>query len=174
MTNSNSQSGQPLAQIVPVVESGASVGSGRTQTEAPALVSTNGRSLKEWVADNNDQAIPSRVRLRVLERFGKKCQLCSRAIGTGDKWICDHRKALINDGEHRENNLWPICNWCDKNIKTPADIAKKSATYKSKLKTFGLHKSKHPMPGGKNSPTKRTVDGRVIDRATGRQIWPRI
>lgn len=37
MTNSNSQSGQPLAQIVPVVESGASVGSGRTQAEAPAL-----------------------------------------------------------------------------------------------------------------------------------------
>ena len=155
-------------------ESGVVGGSGRTQPAAPALLPTLGRSVKEWVAENNDEKIPDRVRVRVFERYGKKCNLCGRAIRGGDTWICDHIKALINGGEHREINLHPICDWCDKNIKTPADVAEKSATYKSKLKTYGLHKSKKPMPGGRKSREKKTIDGRVIDRITGEQIWPRI
>ena len=175
MNKQNSQSGQPLAQNVPVVESGASVNS--VSAEAPALISTHGRSVKEWVGKTKDEKIPARVRVRVFERFNKTCQICHRPIRGGDTWICDHIRALINDGEHREKNLHPICDWCDKKVKTPADTAEKSATYKSKLKTYGLHKSKKPMPGGKKSRVKITwgPNGNriVVDRFTGELLWPR-
>jgi hypothetical protein len=34
----------------------------------------------------------------------------------------------------------------------------------------GIKVSRNPLPGGKDDPRKRTIDGRVIDRRTG-ELW---
>jgi hypothetical protein len=34
-------------------------------------------------------------------------------------------------------------------------------------KHHGIHMARQPMPGGKDDPRKRTMDGRLVERATG-------
>lgn len=104
------------------------------------------RSVSEWIGKNDDEAVPPRVRLRVLYRFDLKCAKCTRIIQPGTRWICDHVKALINGGLNRENNLQPLCNWCSP-AKDAADVAEKSATYASRSRHLGIAKAKHPIQG---------------------------
>lgn len=98
------------------------------------------RSVEEWIGDTDDTKVPPRVRLRVFQRAGARCQgPCGRKLSPGDKWICDHVVALINGGENRENNLSVKCVWCDKD-KTHADVAQKSDTYDRALSHAGVRK----------------------------------
>lgn len=36
----------------------------------------------------------------------------------------------------------------------------------------GIKVSRNPLPGGRDDPRKKTMDGRVVDRATG-ELWLR-
>lgn len=171
MNNSNSQSGQPLAQNVPVVESGASVGSGRTQTEAPAL--SIGREIPEWHGKTNDSKVPDRVRLRIFQRYGGKCYLSGRVIRPGDDWQLEHIVPLIDGGKHAEGNLAPALVEPHK-VKSREEAKRRAKERRIQKKHIGIGKSKKPMPCGRDSNLKKLMDGRVIDRRTGEQVWPRV
>jgi 5-methylcytosine-specific restriction endonuclease McrA len=117
------------------------------------------RSTEEWVGKTDDTAIPPRVRLRVFLKFDGICQECGVKI-IGKRWICDHRAALINGGENRENNLGPIHEACDK-TKTAQDVAEKSKTYQKRLARLGLKKTKgRPLPGTRASGWRHRMNGR--------------
>lgn len=100
------------------------------------------RAVPEWIGKTDDSAIPPHVRLRVFQRFDGKCQECKTKI-IGKRWICDHRIALINNGENRENNLGPIHEACDK-TKTAADVAEKSRVYHKAAKNIGIKLTRGP------------------------------
>lgn len=103
------------------------------------------RSVPEWVATHSDQAIPQRVRLRVFEREGGRCWITGRKIMPGDKWQLDHRLALINGGEHREANLFPVLDAPHKD-KTAADLGVKAKTARIRAKHLGIYpKSTRPI-----------------------------
>lgn len=108
------------------------------------------RSVKEWVGATDDTPVPPRVRLRVLEKFGFRCDHvqdgCGRPIRTGDAWCCDHIKALINGGQNRETNLHPLCEFC-RTVKDRKDVKQKSAAYKRRGRHYGVRKSKQPIVG---------------------------
>lgn len=98
------------------------------------------RSVKEWVGKNDDTPVPDRVRDRVYEKADHRCHACTRKIRTGENWILEHIIALINwlkteEQPHgnRESNLGVTCCNCLK-PKNAADVAEKSAVYKSRLK----------------------------------------
>lgn len=98
------------------------------------------RSIPEWIGRTDDAPMPPRVRLRVLERFGTRCDRAGgrgRPIRPGDKWICDHRLAIINGGENRENDLHPLCESCEP-TKTAADVGEKSRDYRVRLRHAGI------------------------------------
>jgi hypothetical protein len=100
------------------------------------------RAVPEWIGKTDNSAIPPHVRLRVFQRADGKCQECGTEI-IGKRWICDHRKALINGGANRESNLGPIHEGCDK-TKTAADVAEKSRVYKKAAKNIGIKLTRGP------------------------------
>lgn len=127
-----------------------------------------GRSVKEWIGSTPDTAIPPRVRLRLFERAGKKCEECGRVLIHRGEFDIDHKIALVNwTGEghgNRESNLQVLCKWCHKG-KTAGDVAEKSRAYRVKAKLYGKAKAKgRPLPGTKASGWKKRMDGTVERR----------
>ena len=99
------------------------------------------RTVDEWIAKHDDQAIPARVRVRVFDRHHGICHLSGRKIMPGDLWDCDHIIALCNGGEHRELNLAPALR--DKHrAKTAEDVADKSKVYQMRKKDIGVKTEK--------------------------------
>jgi len=118
------------------------------------------RTVPEWIGRTDDTSAPPRVRLRVLERFGRRCDACGRALRPGDRWTCDHIVALINGGENREKNLHPLCAWCEP-AKTAADVAEKSRSYRVRLHHAGirLRPKGRPIAGTIASGWRHRLDG---------------
>jgi 5-methylcytosine-specific restriction enzyme A len=126
------------------------------------------RTTSEWIGRNDDSPVPPRVRLRVLERFGRRCDPeggCGRDLRPGDLWECDHVTAIINGGANRESNLHPLCAWCHPG-KTRADVAEKSRIYRVKLRHAGirLKAAGRPLFGTIASGWRRRMDGTVERR----------
>lgn len=123
------------------------------------------RSVPEWRGSTPDAAIPPRVRLRVWDKFGGVCQCgCNRKIVTGERWECDHRRALITGGEHVESNLQPMLVEHHKR-KTKDDIAIKTYNYKRRLAHAGIKRRKsRPMPGSRDSSWKITFGRGAVRR----------
>jgi 5-methylcytosine-specific restriction enzyme A len=121
------------------------------------------RSVPEWHGADDDAPVPPRVRLRVFARFMGACQICTRKIQPGDRWICDHVVAIVNGGANREANLHPICSWCDRSVKTPADVAEKSRVYVRARSHVGI-KKKSRFPCGRDGPWRKKVNGQVVRR----------
>lgn len=118
-----------------------------------------GRAVPEWIGKTPDSAIPPRVRLRVFERHGGVCHLSGRKIRAGDLWECDHVRALINGGEHRESNLAPALKDAHRE-KTNEDVALKSKIARVRLKHLGQWpKSKAQIRGGGFQRTRRQPTG---------------
>jgi 5-methylcytosine-specific restriction protein A len=123
------------------------------------------RSTAEWIGKSDDTAVPPHVRLRVLQRANCICAECGNEIDGTKRWICDHRVAIINGGENRENNLGPIHEACDK-TKTAADVALKSIVYHKAAKNYGISLRKGPpirSAGFQRRPPQRTAS-RPIER----------
>jgi 5-methylcytosine-specific restriction enzyme A len=122
------------------------------------------RSLAEWIGLTDDTPVPPRVRLRVFERYDRRCDPvhgCGRPLRPGDAWTCDHILAVINGGPNRESNLHPLCEWCEP-PKTEADVHEKSRVYRKRLRHAGIKlKAKgRPLPGTFASGWKHFMDGR--------------
>ena len=63
------------------------------------------RSVPEWIADHDDQAIPRLVKARIWAAANGCCAKTGRKLRAGDAHQFDHIKPLIDGGEHRESNL---------------------------------------------------------------------
>lgn len=123
------------------------------------------RSLPEWIGRSDDEPFPPRVRLRILRKHRNRCAHCTRPIHPGVRWICDHKKAIINGGENREGNGQPLCTWCAP-AKDRADVAEKAKVASVALASFGMKpRSGRPVPGSRNTPFKKHFDGRTEWRA---------
>lgn len=123
----------------------------RTTGDLPASSSMGeagllSRSVPEWIGKTPDAKVPPRVRLRVLERYERRCYLSGRPIAEGDRWEVEHIVALCNGGQHRETNLAPALAEPHR-VKTRADVRQKSLNYKRRLSAAGLKKSKRPFRG---------------------------
>ena len=122
------------------------------------------RSVPEWRGKTDDTPVPPRVRLRVLDRAAHRCDKCLRLIIAGMKWHCDHKVALVNEGENRESNLQVLCALCHLH-KTAEDVAEKSRVVRKRLKHLGIRKAKgRPLPGTKASGLRKRINGRVEKR----------
>lgn len=97
------------------------------------------RSVPEWIGNTDDSAAPFRVRMRVFDRAGGRCEKCSHKIAGGERWTCDHAKPLWEGGENRESNLQILCRPCDV-IKTRREAVQRGKIYRVRQKHLGLKK----------------------------------
>ena len=111
------------------------------------------RSVPEWIGSSPDAKVPLRVRIRIFEREGGICWISKRKIMPGDVWELDHKLALINGGQHRENNLAPAIQSVHRE-KTAEDVNIKSKTARIKAKHLGQWpKAKRKIPS-RGFPTR--------------------
>jgi len=100
------------------------------------------RDVPEWIGKDDNDAVPNRVRARVYQRFGGVCQCgCNRKIWPTEGWDIDHRVALINGGENREDNLQPVLVDHHRS-KSADDLAEKSKVYRMRQRHLGIKKRK--------------------------------
>jgi len=97
------------------------------------------RAVDEWVATDDNQAIPARVKVRVFDRSGGVCAICTCTIVGKLRPAYDHKIALINGGQNRESNLQLLCVPCHA-TKTKADVAEKSRVYRKRSAHLGIKK----------------------------------
>jgi 5-methylcytosine-specific restriction protein A len=106
------------------------------------------RTIPEWIAKHDDQAIPDRVKLRILRRENNICFLSGTPIVDGDQVEFHHRIALRDGGEHRESNIYPVHRKAHR-LETARQALARSKDDRRAKKAFGIRKAKHPIRGWK-------------------------
>jgi 5-methylcytosine-specific restriction protein A len=120
------------------------------------------RSVPEWVAKHDDQAIPPAVRARVFARFEGYCPKCTRELRAGH-WQCDHIVPLILGGRHAESNLQPLCTTPCHSAKTLLDVKLKAKVARVQKKHQGIRK-RSTFACSRDSRWKKKIDGTVVAR----------
>lgn len=118
------------------------------------------RSTAEWIAENDNQAIPARVKVRVFDRAGGVCAVCTLPIVGRLRPAYDHKQALINGGAHAESNLQLLCVPCHA-TKTKADVAEKSIIARKRAKHIGAFAPRVKMQG---QPFRKAAPQRTASR----------
>lgn len=121
------------------------------------------RSLPEWIGKTPNSAIPDRVRVRVFDRYGGRCQCgCNRKIMIYERWDCEDTVAIINGGERRESNLKPWLTEHHKN-KTVKDVAEKSRNYRKRKAHLGVRKQSK-FACARTGKYKQKIGGQIVLR----------
>jgi 5-methylcytosine-specific restriction enzyme A len=123
------------------------------------------RTVDEWIASNDNQAIPARVKVRVFDRAGGVCAVCTLKVKGKLLPAYDHIQAFINGGEHRESNLQLLCVPCHA-VKTGADLAEKSRVYRKRLKDLGIRSApKMRGQGFQKRPPQNTASRPIVRKS---------
>jgi 5-methylcytosine-specific restriction protein A len=125
----------------------------------PATGELSGRAVEEWIGATPDTPVPPRVVLRVLLRQNRRCAMTGALLHRG-YWIVDHRTPLADGGENREMNLQLITG------KASAKKTAWEATDRAKVraiteKHLGIKQSSRPIPGSRNTPYRRKINGQT-------------
>ena len=121
------------------------------------------RAVPEWIGKTPDTPIPARVKLRVFDRHRGICQITGRKIMPGDKWDCDHIRAICNGGQNREFNLQPAIQKAHR-AKTREDVKQKAVSDRKRKKHLGIRTTRRPMPGSRASGLKKPLNRNAIPR----------
>ena len=114
------------------------------------------RKTPEWIGKTDDTSAPPRVRLRVFEAHSGKCYLTGLKITPADKWEMDHKIALINGGENREDNLAPALVKAHRQ-KTNQDVKIKARDTRIRQKHIGITKTKSSFSTSRSGKYKAKV-----------------
>lgn len=120
------------------------------------------REVQTWRGTNDNTAIPDRVKVRLIMKSEGVCASCGLKILATKDFEFDHIKAIINGGEHSEDNLQVVHSWCHK-TKTAQDVAEKSRTYRKRKANLGI-RPKSKFACSKTSPYRKKVNGEVVLR----------
>lgn len=116
------------------------------------------------------------------DEAGWVCAICGSPIDPiRDRWEIDHEIELWTAQGDRERlaelnqwwNLRLVLKRCH-DAKSSAGRTQAKKERRVQAKHSGAHRPKRLVPGGRHDNRKKMPDGRVIDRRTGEQLWPRI
>ncbi len=122
------------------------------------------RAVKEWIGKTDDSVPPPTVKARVFKTFGGVCQCgCTIKIATGMAWEADHKIPIAAGGANRETNLHPLLK-AHHDEKTSREATERSKIYAVRNAHIGAKKKGGGWGYGKDSPYKKTIDGRIVLR----------
>lgn len=109
--------------------------------------------------------ITTKMRIGVFERHGGICHLCSMKVVAGQDWDVSHDIPLEAGGNDDDDNLYVAHRSCHRAHTAKVDIPLIAKVARIRANHVGAKTpSRKPLPGGKNSAFKRTLDGRVVPR----------
>jgi 5-methylcytosine-specific restriction endonuclease McrA len=108
-------------------------------------------------------------RARIFDTHGGVCHLCGLKIQIGEAWDVEHIVALALSDDDSDDNLAPAHVACHR-PKTSEDVARIAKAKRVRAKHIGAKAPRSTLAGSKASRFKKTLDGRVIDRATGKPV----
>ncbi|MHB2165659.1 HNH endonuclease [Alsobacter sp. R-9] len=116
------------------------------------------------------RSISTRERLDLFLAAHGRCQRCGWSLTPGVRWEVDHVIPLALSGRDDIDNMQVLCVPCHSGKTSRQDVPAIAKVARVRARHVGAARSRRPMPGGKASRWKRTVDGRVVGRAgTGRR-----
>lgn len=122
------------------------------------------RSVPDWVAKRDDDAIPARVKERIARKAGDVCLKCTRHIRPPLRAEFDHIIPLILGGPHCEYNLQLLCHECH-GAKTKLDVKVKAKVARVRQRNLGIKKPKRGFYD--STKFKMKIGGGLVDRRTG-------
>ncbi|MBS7805775.1 HNH endonuclease [Rhizobiales bacterium TNE-4] len=105
----------------------------------------------------------SKERLAYFLQAKGHCAQCSLKITPGKRWDLDHVIPLSLGGSNDITNLQVLCQACHTQ-KTKSDVSSNAKARRIQLRHLGATRSKRPLPCGRKSPFKRTIEGMVVRR----------
>lgn len=118
------------------------------------------RTVAEWIAKHDDQAIPGRVQERVATKTRDCCAICGNPAKPGE---VDHVIPLILGGKHRESNLQWLCRPCHA-AKTTLDVKLKAKVARVRKKNLGIRKQSTLRSAGFRKASPQRSASRPIER----------
>lgn len=109
--------------------------------------------------------ISAKMRVEIFERHAGICHICSMKVVAGQSWHVSHEIPLECGGADDETN-WKVAHeGCHRHHTAKIDIPAIARIKRIRQKHLGAAlPSRNPLPGGKSSKWKRTIDGRVVPR----------
>lgn len=113
------------------------------------------RTIPPWTGKTDDSRPPPTARLRIFEKTGGKCYICSQRLRAGH-WEAEHKIPLWDGGKNEEGNLWPSCEACHA-LKTADEATQRAEARRHRMKSAGISRPKKKIP-------YRRADGTVMWR----------
>jgi 5-methylcytosine-specific restriction protein A len=113
---------------------------------------------------------PRRRRLSTRERLDLflasrgRCQRCGWALTPGTRWEVDHVIPIALGGRDAIDNMQVLCSPCHGGKTHRQDVQAIAKTARIRARHLGARTSRRPLPGGRHSRWKKTLDGRVFER----------
>jgi hypothetical protein len=108
--------------------------------------------------------LSTRGRLDLFLAAHGRCQRCSWSLTPGTRWEVDHVIALALGGRDDADNMQVLCSPCHGGKTRERDVPAIAKTARIRARHLGARTSRRPLPGGRRSRWKKTVDGRILER----------
>lgn len=110
------------------------------------------------------RSLSTRERLDLFLAAHGRCQRCGWALTPGTRWEVDHVIPLALGGRDATDNMQVLCSPCHGGKTRERDVPAIAKTARIRARHLGARTSRRPLPGGRHSKWKKTVDGRIVER----------
>ncbi len=109
------------------------------------------------------KTVSTKRRVELFKAHDGVCHICGGKIQVGEAWELEHQIPIALGGADDETN-WALAHVKCHRGKTSEDVGNIARAKRREARHLGIKKSRNPLPGGRSSPWKRTMDGRVVRR----------
>lgn len=109
--------------------------------------------------------ITPKMRAGIFMKHGGVCHLCSMKVLPGEEWDVSHEIPLEAGGKDDETNWYVAHRKCHRTHTATVDAPLIAKVKRIHHRHIGAKApSKNPIPGSRNSPWKRKMDGTIVRR----------